>query len=452
MTKMKSINPFDNAEIRSWSLEPHSAIQEKTETAYRAFQKWNGLELSARLRWIASLRDLLSLEKEKISRGITIEMGKPISQSKAEIEKCAWLCDYYVENAEHQLRDDFIETSAARSWVRYEPLGVILGIMPWNFPFWQVFRFAIPAIAAGNTCLLKHAPNVQQCAHDLEDLFTKAGFPKGVFTNLTISIEQTEQVLRHPFVKGVSLTGSTKAGAAVASIAGSEIKKSLLELGGSNAFIVMEDADLELAIERGFLGRFLNTGQSCIAAKRFIVHESLEREFTAGLVNNIVEHKMGNPMDEDTFFGPLARLDLAGALMEQVEDSIRQGAVLRHGLNQKDCFVSPGILTNVKPGMRVFDEETFGPVASISTFETSEEAMDLANNSQYGLGTSLCTSNFEKHRWMLPELRGGSVFINDFVASDPRLPFGGTDKSGYGRELAENGLREFVNVKTYFVR
>ncbi|HBH06103.1 MAG TPA: succinate-semialdehyde dehydrogenase [Flavobacteriales bacterium] len=449
---MNSINPFDLKEIRRWSLLDHTEMQMKIETANSAFQTWSGFDLRARLYLISALKNILLEEKEKLSRNISLEMGKPITQSRAEIEKCALICDYYVEHAEDQLQDEPIETSATRSWVSYEPLGVILGIMPWNFPFWQVFRFAIPAIAAGNTCLLKHAPNVQQCAHDMEELFLEAGFPDGVFTNLTISIEQTEKVLRHPFVKGVSLTGSTRAGAAVATVAGSEIKKSLLELGGNNAFIVMPDADLDVAIERGFLGRYLNTGQSCIAAKRFIVHESLEHEFVDGLIQKIREHKVGNPTDEQTFFGPLARLDLAETLMKQIKDSIGEGAVLKYGLEQCDCFVSPGILTDVRPGMRVFDEETFGPVAAVTTFKNAEQAIALTNQTIYGLGNSLITSDLEKHRWMFEKLRGGSLFVNDFVASDPRLPFGGTDKSGYGRELAENGIKEFVNTKTYFVR
>jgi len=378
-------------------------------------------------------------------------MGKPILQSVAEVEKCRTLCEYYLQNAEKFLSVKQISSDAAESFVTCEPLGVILGVMPWNFPYWQVFRFAIPAIIAGNTVVVKHASNVAGCGELLEKLFLDAGFPQGVYQNLLIAGSQVEKVIEHTAISAVSLTGSEKAGSQVASAAAKHIKKAVLELGGSNAFIVCPDADLNFAIPIAVNARMQNAGQSCIAAKRFIIHKSLYNEFVEKYVAAVKELKVGDPMDETTDMGPLARIDLAEDIEKQVGDSVAMGAKILTGGTRKDAFYDPTVLVDVTTEMPVFREEVFGPVAAIVQYETFEEAVALSNGTEFGLGVSVFTADTESMKEKIHLFDEGAVFINAMVKSDPALPFGGVKKSGYGRELAENGIKEFVNVKTVYI-
>jgi succinate-semialdehyde dehydrogenase/glutarate-semialdehyde dehydrogenase len=378
-------------------------------------------------------------------------MHKPISQAIAEVEKCAILCNYYYENAESFLSTKNIKTEATESFVTYEPLGVILGVMPWNFPFWQVFRFAVPTIIAGNTVVVKHASNVPKSANLIQEIFEKAGFPKGCYQDLPISSSEVANIIANPIIKAVSLTGSEQAGIAVATEAGKHLKKCVLELGGSNAFIVLEDANLEKAVAIAVTARMQNAGQSCIAAKRFLVHEKIVEEFVIKFKIAIQNLKTGNPLDKETQIGSLARVDLAEELEIQVKKSIQMGAKLIVGGNRKDAFYEPTILTEVTIEMPVFKEETFGPVAAIITFNTLEEAIQLTNQSEFGLGVSVFTQDIDFIKTKISDFNEGAVFINEMVKSDPRLPFGGIKKSGYGRELAEEGIKEFVNVKTVVI-
>jgi succinate-semialdehyde dehydrogenase/glutarate-semialdehyde dehydrogenase len=378
-------------------------------------------------------------------------MHKPISQAIAEVEKCALLCNYYFENAELFLVTKSIKTEATESFVTFEPLGVILGVMPWNFPFWQVFRFAVPTIIAGNTVVVKHASNVPKSANLIQEIFEKAGFPKACYQDLPISSSEVANIIANPIIKAVSLTGSEQAGIAVATEAGKHLKKCVLELGGSNAFIILEDANLDKAVATAVNARMQNAGQSCIAAKRFLVHEDIEEEFVAKFKVAIQNLKTGNPLDKETQIGSLARLDLAEELDVQVQKSIQMGAQLILGGKRNNAFYEPTILTNVTPQMPVFFEETFGPVAAIITFKTIEETIELSNESQFGLGVSIFTQDIDFIKTKISAFNEGAVFINEMVKSDPRLPFGGIKKSGYGRELAEDGIKEFVNVKTVVI-
>ncbi|MDZ7694601.1 MAG: NAD-dependent succinate-semialdehyde dehydrogenase [Balneolaceae bacterium] len=379
-------------------------------------------------------------------------MGKPIGESRAEINKCAWVCEFYAKNAARFLADEIIETDAAESFVSHDPIGPVLAIMPWNFPYWQVFRFTAPALMAGNTALLKHAPNVFGCATHIEELLHEAGFPDGVFQNLFIHHDRTEQIIASDIVQAVTLTGSERAGRAVGSLAGKHLKKSVLELGGNNAFIVWEDADMEQAVETGVTARMMNSGQSCIAAKRFILVGDAYEKFLPEFLKRIKSLKSGDPVDESTEMGPLARKDLADQLNEQVKKSVAQGAELLTGGNQKGAYHEPTVLTNVQPGMPAFDEETFGPVAAIIRAKDEEEAFELASQSRYGLGTTLFTTGVKRARKSVGKIPDGAFFINELVKSDPRLPFGGTKNSGYGRELSREGILEFVNKKTVYVK
>ncbi|MGA8854199.1 MAG: NAD-dependent succinate-semialdehyde dehydrogenase, partial [Christiangramia sp.] len=389
---------------------------------------------------------------EEYAQMITAEMGKPISESRAEVNKCAWVCDYYAENAEAFLAPEVVKTDAEQSFVRHDPIGAVFAVMPWNFPFWQVFRFAAPTLTAGNTGLLKHAPNVFGCAVKIEEIFKKAGFPEGVFQNLIVHHDQTEKIIAHDAVKAVTLTGSEMAGSAVAQIAGKYIKKSLLELGGNNSFIVLEDADIDKAVKTAVSARMLNCGQSCIAAKRFILLESIHDEFVEKFTKAVSELKAGDTKDDETQVGPLARKDLADQLNRQVKDSISQGAKLLAGGKQENCFHEPTILGNVKPGMAAFDEETFGPLAAIIKVKNIEEAFSLSEQSKYGLGVSIFTRDTEKAVEYASRVTDGAFFVNELVKSDPRLPFGGNKRSGYGRELAKDGMMEFVNKKVVYVK
>jgi succinate-semialdehyde dehydrogenase/glutarate-semialdehyde dehydrogenase len=412
---------------------------------------WNKKPLIDRLSFLPNLSLLLIENKEEYASIITREMHKPITQALAEVEKCALLCKYYYENAETFLATKSIKTDASESYVVYEPLGVILGIMPWNFPFWQVFRFAVPTLIAGNTVVVKHASNVPKCAELIESIFNAAGFPKGCYQNLPIPSNKVSDIIANPIIKAVSLTGSEQAGVAVATEAGKHLKKCVLELGGNNAFIILEDAFLEKAVAIAVNARMQNAGQSCIAAKRFLVHETILDTFIEKFKIAIQNLKNGNPLDKETQIGSLARVDLAEELENQVQKSIQMGAQLITGGKRYEAFFEPTILTDVTPTMPVFKEETFGPVAAITTFKTIDEAIELSNQSEYGLGVSIFTQDVDFIKTKISAFNEGAVFINEMVKSDPRLPFGGIKKSGYGRELSEEGLKEFVNVKTVVI-
>ncbi len=412
---------------------------------------WRNLSIQKRISFLPQLAQLLLENKEEYATCITTEMHKPISQAIAEVEKCALLCNYYYENAESFLATKYIETEASESFVTYEPLGVILGVMPWNFPFWQVFRFAVPTIIAGNTVVVKHASNVPKSAQLIQSIFEQVGFPKGCYLDLPISSSEVANIIANPIVKAVSLTGSEQAGIAVATEAGKHLKKCVLELGGSNAFIILEDANLEKAVAIAVNARMQNAGQSCIAAKRFLVHENIATDFISRFTKAFQELKTGDALDSNTQIGSLARVDLAEELELQVQKSIQMGAKLILGGNRKGAFYEPTILTKVTTEMPVFKEETFGPVAAIVTFKTVEEAIKLSNQSDFGLGVSIFTQDIDFIKTKILDFNEGAVFFNEMVKSDPRLPFGGVKKSGYGRELSEDGIKEFVNVKTVVI-
>jgi succinate-semialdehyde dehydrogenase/glutarate-semialdehyde dehydrogenase len=426
-------------------------MQNLLEISQKSQLSWRKLSVQNRISFLPQLAKLLLENKEEYATCITTEMHKPISQAIAEVEKCALLCNYYFENAELFLATKSIKTEATESFVTLEPLGVILGVMPWNFPFWQVFRFAVPTIIAGNTVVVKHASNVPKSANLIQEIFEKAGFPKGCYQDLPISSSEVANIIANPIIKAVSLTGSEQAGIAVATEAGKHLKKCVLELGGSNAFIVLEDANLEKAVAIAVTARMQNAGQSCISAKRFLVHEKIVEEFVSKFEIAIQNLKTGNPLDKETQIGSLARVDLAEELEIQVKKSIQMGAKLIVGGNRKDAFYEPTILTEVTIEMPVFKEETFGPVAAIITFNTLEEAIQLTNQSEFGLGVSVFTQDIDFIKTKISDFNEGAVFINEMVKSDPRLPFGGIKKSGYGRELAEEGVKEFVNIKTVVI-
>lgn len=449
--EFKSINPYNGKEIKTYQEHSDNEINSILEKSQAAFEKWRQVPVEERSKLLEKAADVLRKNVDKYAETITLEMGKPISEAKAEIDKCAWVCEYYAENAERFLADELIKTDASESFISHDPIGTVLAIMPWNFPFWQVFRFAAPTLAAGNTALLKHATNVLGCAEHIEEVFKEAGFPDGVFQNLIMHHDKMENIIGHDAVNAVTLTGSERAGKSVGSLAGKYLKKSVLELGGSNAFVVLEDADIEQAVETGLKARMLNTGQSCIAAKRFIIVGDTYEKFLPAFLEGIQSMKRGDPMDESTEVGPMARKDLADELHEQMEKSVNQGAKLEVGGKQDNAFHEPTILSNVKPGMRVFDEETFGPLAAIIRAKDEDEAFELAANSRYGLGVTVFTRDTEKARKLISKVPDGSFFVNELVKSDPRLPFGGTRNSGYGRELSREGIHEFVNKKTVYI-
>lgn len=444
-------NPFNSAFLSQHQYITDAAAGVIVNKSAQSGVLWGGKTLTDRLNFIKSLVNALTNKQHLLAKQCTLEMGKPISQSLAEVQKCKILCEYYLKNANNFLSVQKITTDGSESYTIYEPLGVVLGVMPWNFPYWQVFRFAIPTIIAGNTVLVKHASNVAGCAVMIEELFAEAGFPDGIYKNLLIEGKQVKAIIEHPDVKAVSLTGSEKAGASVASIAAGQIKKAVLELGGSNALILCEDADLDTAIPIAVNARFQNAGQSCIAAKRFFVHSSLFESFIEKFTKAVSELKAGDPMDEDTYVGPLARTDLAKDVEEQVNKSVAMGAMVILGGKRTDAFYEPTILTGVTTNMPVFNEEVFGPAVPVMPFDTFEEAVELSNKTEFGLGVSVFTKDIEGLKKKLHLFEEGAVFINAMVKSDPALPFGGVKRSGYGRELAENGIKEFVNVKTVYV-
>jgi succinate-semialdehyde dehydrogenase/glutarate-semialdehyde dehydrogenase len=446
--KYTSVNPYTLDVLHEYESISENELHNRLETAAGTFKAWRMASFDSRSALMRAAARVLKEDKERLARTITLEMGKSLKESIAEIEKCAWACEYYAEHAASFLANEVIETDAAKSYVRYEPLGTILAIMPWNFPFWQVFRFAAPALMAGNVCVLKHASNVLGCALHIEKVFIKAGFPVGAFQSLIVDKEQISSLITNPVIKAVTLTGSEGAGAAVASQAGKDIKKTVLELGGSNAFIVLSDADMKAAVEVGVHARMQNAGQSCIAAKRFILHRDIAEDYIRRFSEQAAKLKVGNPMDPETDMGPLARTDLADQLEEQVNQSVEAGARVVFGGNRKDNFYYPTLLRDVEPGMPAFDEEIFGPVAAVTIVNDDEEALRLANASTFGLGISVFTQSRKRAQAFIEGSEDGAVFVNGLVKSDPRLPFGGTKRSGYGRELSSHGIREFVNVKT----
>lgn len=424
---------------------------EKIELAQQVFLKNKENYTNRPIDKIRKTGEILLNKKKEFARVISEEMGKPVFESIAEIEKSALNCDFYADHVEEFLKDRNYATDRYKAIVRYEPMGVILGVMPWNFPFWQAFRFAIPTLLAGNTIVLKHASNVPKSAQLIEEIFLEAGFEKGFYQNLPLESKNIQKVIEHPFIKAVSLTGSEKAGSSVAAVAGKEIKKSVLELGGSNAFIVMDDADLDAILDKAINARYRNAGQSCIAAKRFLVQDGIYNAFLEKFTDKVKALKMGDPFDEETEIGPMARVDLAEELEQQVKKSVELGAKIITGGNRKETYFEPTILTEITSEMPVFKEETFGPVAVIMKIKSFEEAVKLSNLTTFGLGVSICTSNVEKYSSQVHLFEEGAVFFNELVRSDPKLPFGGVKKSGFGRELSEEGIREFVNIKTIVI-
>lgn len=450
-----SVNPATNETVKSFAELSREETESKINIANDAFLGYRRLPFKDRAAMMSRAADILEQEKIRFGSIMTTEMGKPLRAAVEEAAKCAWVCRFYAENAAGFLSDEMIPTSGSKSFIRYEPLGVILAVMPWNFPFWQVFRFAAPALMAGNAALLKHASNVPQSALAIEEVFLRAGFQPGIFQTLLIGADAVPGVIGNKSVKGVTLTGSEFAGRSVAGLAGKAIKKTVLELGGSDPFIVMPSADIEEAVKTAVRARTINNGQSCIAAKRFIVHGKVFEEFSRLFVKGMEELKICDPMLDDCDIGPLATPAILEELDNQVESSVNMGAVILTGgkrIDRPGNYYQPTILTGIPESSPAYSEELFGPVATLYEVGDIKEALRLANHSDFGLGASAWTKvEAEKERFM-SELDAGSVFINGMVVSDPRLPFGGIKNSGYGRELGAYGIREFVNIKTVWVK
>ena len=453
---LKSVNPATGKTAKTYETHSDKGVEKIINATDKSWHLWRTISFTQRAVFMQNISTLLLSKKEELARLMALEMGKVIKEGVAEIEKCARVCEYYAHNAESFLENEFIETEAFRSFVSYQPLGTILAVMPWNFPFWQVFRFLAPTLMAGNTAVLKHASNVPGCAMAIEELFREAGFPENVFRTLLIGSSQVENVIRHPAIKAVSLTGSTPAGKNVAAIAGSELKKCVLELGGSDPYIILKDADLEKAAKICATGRLLNAGQSCIGAKRFIVVNEVYTEFLEHFTHEMNRAIFGDPFHPETTMGPLARIDLRDELHQQVVISVKKGAEIVLGgeiPNRKGAFYPPTILENVKPGMPAYDEELFGPVASVIRVKDESEAIKVANDTEFGLGAAVFTRDLKNGEHIAEKLLdAGCCFVNDFVKSDPRLPFGGIKTSGFGRELSTHGIKEFMNVKTVVVK
>jgi acyl-CoA reductase-like NAD-dependent aldehyde dehydrogenase len=452
---MRAINPTTGAVLADHAIHSAAEVQARLAHASEAAHAWRIRPIEARASFMHGAARVLRQRSEAFAGLMTAEMGKPIAAAEAEVEKCALACDWFADHAARLLAPEGHATEAAHSFVRFDPLGTVLAIMPWNFPFWQAFRCAAPALMAGNTVVLKHASNVPGCALAIEDVFCDAGFPPGVFMTLLVPSSAVAELIHHPAIHAVSLTGSEAAGSEVAGHAGAALKKAVLELGGSDPFLVLADADPERAAEAAATARTLNSGQSCIAAKRFIVDVSIAERFELALVERMRALVVGDPLRRETQIGPLARADLRDALHDQVERTLAMGAALRLGgsrLTGPGFFYAPTVLAGVEPGMPAFDEETFGPVAAVSRARDERHAIELANRSRYGLGASVWTADPARGERLAEVLEAGSVFVNEIVKSDPRLPFGGIKRSGYGRELARQGIREFVNIKTVWVR
>ncbi|MBV9616584.1 MAG: NAD-dependent succinate-semialdehyde dehydrogenase [Ktedonobacteraceae bacterium] len=451
---IQSINPATEEVLETFEPYSKEQINDALTQAKHAFLQWRETSFGERSAYLRRVASYLREHKDELARRATLEMGKPIVESEAEVEKCAWNCDFYAEHAEQFLADEQVKSNASESYVSFQPLGVVLALMPWNFPYWQVFRFAAPALMAGNTAVLKHASNVSRVALDIERIFQECGLPQGVFRTVLVPGSETAALIEDSRIAAVTLTGSDAAGVAVASTSGRVLKKNVLELGGSDAFIVLADADLDAAAQMATRARFQNTGQSCIAAKRFIVVESVARAFEHRFVEAATKLHVGNPLDRETQIGPMARGDLRDSLHRQVRASIAMGAHLLLGGKLRDgkgYYYEPTIISDVTPDMPIFREETFGPVAAVISARDTEHALELANDSQFGLGGNLWTRNIEQARKLARRLESGGVFINGMTASDPRLPFGGIKHSGYGRELSSFGIREFVNIQTIWI-
>jgi len=449
-----SINPATGETLRNFSALSAEQIEQKLRLAADTFRSYRHTSFSDRSRMMTRAAEILESEKHELGKTMTLEMGKPLKAAIGEAEKCAWVCRYYAENAERQLADQIVDTNARKSYVRFQPLGPVLAVMPWNFPFWQVFRFAAPALMAGNVGLLKHSSNVPQCALAIEEIFRRAGFPDGAFQTLLIGSDAVEGILKDPRVAAATLTGSEPAGRSVASIAGKEIKKTVLELGGSDPFIVMPSANFDVAVTTAVKARTINNGQSCIAAKRFIVANEIYNQFEERFVSEMKALRVGDPMDESIDIGPLATPQIRDDLVEQVKKALTGGARVLTGGKKLDGpgnFYEPTVLVNVDPSSPVSCEEIFGPVAMLFRVANIEEAIRLANATTFGLGAAAWTNDASEQAKFIEEIEAGCVFINGMVASDPRLPFGGVKNSGYGRELAEFGIREFVNIKTVWI-
>lgn len=453
---MESLNPFTNQIISTYPEYSPEKVKSIIQQVDASFHSWKLTDFETRAKRMKNLQAKLLEKKEELAGIMVAEMGKVRREAVAEIEKCAWVCSFYAENAEAFLKNEPIQTEATESYISYQPIGTVLAVMPWNFPFWQVFRFLAPALMAGNTGVLKHASNVSGCALAIEQLVREAGFPDHVFRTLLIGSKMVKEVIENPLIKAVTLTGSTIAGKAVAALAGYVLKKSVLELGGSDPYLILKDADIDAAARLCVTSRLLNAGQSCIGAKRFIVADEMYDQFVAEFVRLMSLANFGDPNDPQTTIGPLARLDLRDELHQQVERSRKMGASVVLGgyiPEGEAAFYPPTVLENVVPGMPAYHEELFGPVAVLYRVTSDEEAIRIANDSVFGLGAGVFTSDIENGKLLAEKgLTAGCVFINDFVKSDPRLPFGGTKESGYGRELSLVGIREFVNLKTVVVK
>ncbi|MFC2136315.1 NAD-dependent succinate-semialdehyde dehydrogenase [Bacteroidota bacterium] len=452
---IQTINPATEEIVKTFDEYSKEEVSQIIDRANEAFSSWRNTTFAERKKLMNAAAAVLKNNSEKYAEIMTLEMGKPILQGIAEAEKCAWVCEYYAENAEDMLKIEMISTDATESYAQFDSLGIVLAVMPWNFPFWQVFRFAAPGLMAGNVGVLKHASNVPMCAMTIEEIFKLAGFPQNIFSTLMIGAKQVEDVINNPKIVAATLTGSEPAGQKVAESCGKVLKKTVMELGGSDPFIILDDADLDTAVETAVTARLINNGQSCIAAKRFIVVDKIADEFTSKFVERMEMVIVGNPMDKETELGPLAREDLKSELHGQVQASIEKGAELLTGGEadfDKGYYYLPTVLSNVKPGMPAYDEEMFGPVASVIKASDESDAIRIANDSNYGLGASLWTNNIDKAKELATQIETGCVCVNGMVKSDPRLPFGGVKLSGYGRELSHYGIKEFVNIKSVWIK
>ncbi|MDA3860436.1 MAG: NAD-dependent succinate-semialdehyde dehydrogenase [Melioribacteraceae bacterium] len=452
---IETINPTNNKLVKSFEKMSNEQVNKIITNSENTYKEWRTTTFENRANLLLKTANVLRKNKAKYAEIMTLEMGKPITQSIGEVEKCAWVCEYYAENVELMLNNEIIPTDASESFVQFDPIGIVLAVMPWNFPFWQVFRFAAPALLAGNVCLLKHASNVPMSALAIEEIFIAAGLPDGTFKTLLIDSSQVADVINNPLVKATTLTGSEPAGMAVASASGKALKKSVMELGGSDPFIIFTDANIDEAVNVGVFARTMNNGQSCIAAKRFILVDEIADEFETKFVDKMNSLIVGDPMDSKTELGPIAREDLLLELDYQVKTSEKQGAEIICGgkrLDRDGAFYPATVLSNVQKGNLAYSEELFGPVAIMIRAKDEEEAIHIANDTPFGLGASLWINNIEKAKRVVKEIDSGSVFINGMVKSDPRLPFGGTKTSGYGRELSHYGIKEFVNIKAVWIK
>jgi succinate-semialdehyde dehydrogenase / glutarate-semialdehyde dehydrogenase len=453
---LTSMNPSTGETLKTFKEWNIKKIQDHIKKSTDAFDFWKNLEYSERGKILGNVSRILRKNKQTYARLITTEMGKPILQSQTEIEKCIWVCEYYAKNGAKFLENEYIHTSENTSYVRCAPLGVVLAVMPWNFPFWQVFRCAAPILIAGNVIVLKHSSNVPQCALAIEEIFRNAGSPTHTFQTLLIGSQAVKGVLKDNRIVAVTVTGSDAAGRCIAGLAGAYLKKVVLELGGSDPFIVLDDADIEYTVEHAVKARMINTGQSCIAAKRFIVLQKVFQEFAELFSEQVEKLTIGDPLEKSTEIGPLARKDLLQQINSQVNVSVQKGARVlvggRRVNNTSGYYYLPTILSNVRPSMPVYSEETFGPVAALIKVRDTKEAIKKANDTVYGLGSSIWTRNVVKGEELTKEIQAGSVFVNDIVQSDPRLPFGGVKNSGFGRELSWYGIKEFVNIQTVYIK